>query len=107
MLAGWAFAEGPEVVPSYTGTNSVQAKRVLEKLCARDASALSEAEGVEWVRGRFAWVALLRLEGKEDEALKVFEGCGSYCAKWGPSGEWAALRKWGCGKRKNAIPCRK
>jgi hypothetical protein len=67
---------------------------------ARDPARLSDAESVEWVRSRFAWVALLRLQGKDDEALEVFEGCRSYCKRWGPSGEWEALRKWACGRGK-------
>jgi hypothetical protein len=88
----------PESPPAYTDTSSAEALRNMRKIGARDPATLSEAEAVEWVRSRFAWVALLRLQGKDAEALAVFEGCRSYCGKWGPSGEWAALKKWGCAK---------
>jgi len=113
---GTALAAGPvpggsgvDVPPPYTDTTSSQALRNLEKIGARDPAHLSEAEGVEWVRARFALVALLRLQGKEPEALEAFAGCKSYCAKWGPSSEWEALKKWGCHspRRKDAAPCRK
>jgi|GEM_PF-4557503 len=95
-----------ESVPSYTDTNSVQALRNLEQIAGKNPKKLPDAELVEWVRARFAWIALLRLEGKIPEALKVFEGCEAYCVKHGPSEEWKALRAWGCGKSKAASPCR-
>ncbi|MGZ3657946.1 MAG: hypothetical protein ACXVB9_10480 [Bdellovibrionota bacterium] len=95
-----AFAAGPVVAPPYTDTNSEQALRNMRLICSRDPSALSEAEGVEWVRARFAWVALLRLQNKDKEAVEVFAGCTKVCEKWGPSSEWAALKKWGCARKR-------
>ncbi len=89
----------------YTDTNSVQALRNLEKISEKNPEKMKDLELGEWVRARFAWIALLRLEGKEEEARKVFSGCSSYCAKHGPSGEWAALKAWGCGKKKKIAPC--
>ena len=91
----------------YTDTNSVQARRNLEKILARDPRLIPEAEGVEWVRARFALIALLRLQGKESEALGVFEKCEEFCKKWGPTVEWDALVLWGCDRLKKAAVCRK
>lgn len=99
-------AFGQESALPYTDTNSVQALRNLKQIAGKSPKKLPEPELVEWVRARFAWIALLRLEGKVQDALKVFEGCESYCAKHGPSEEWKALRDWGCGKKKAAPPCR-
>lgn len=92
---------------AYTDTNSVQARRNLEKILLGNPASLSEVEGVEWVRARFALVALLRLQGNEKEALKVFRLCDVYCERWGPPTEWVALRRWGCGQAKDAEFCRK
>jgi hypothetical protein len=104
LLGTPSFAQDPP--PSYTDRNSVQAARHLEAWASRQPEKLSETERGEWVRARFAWIALLRLEGKVPEALAAFEGCGTYCAKHGPSEEWKALKAWGCGKKKNAKPCK-
>jgi len=102
-----AFAAGPDVPPSYTDMPSATSLRNLKKIGARDPAALGEAEKIEWVRARFAWVGLLRLQGKGDEALRVFDGCGLTCENWGPAAEWAALKKWGCARNKDAAPCGK
>lgn len=96
-----------EPLPSYTDMNSVQALRNLEKITERPARGLSEAELMEWVRARFARIALLRLEGRTEEALGAFGGCGKLCEKHGPAEEWKTLKAWGCGKRKGAEPCGK
>lgn len=102
-----AFA-AEEPAPSYTDTNSVQALRTLEKITERSTKGLPDAELVEWVKARFARIALLRLEGRADEALAVFAGCAKVCEKHGSSEEWKALKAWGCGKKKkNAAPCGK
>ena len=90
----------------YTDLPSETALRNLEKIGARDPAKLPEAEASEWVRSRFAWVALLRMQGREKEALEVFGGCKGYCAKLGSQAEWAALRRWACGKKTKAEPCR-
>jgi hypothetical protein len=96
VFVALALAAGPL---TYTDMSSEQALRNLSTIGSRDPTALSDAEGVEWVRARFAWVALLRLQGNESKALEVFAGCGKWCGKWGSSSEWAALKSWGCGKR--------
>lgn len=101
-----AFA-AEEPAPTFTDTNSVQALRTLEKLTERSPKGLPDSELVEWVRARFARIALLRLEGRADEALKVFGGCAKVCEKHGSSEEWKALKSWGCRKNKGAAPCRK
>ncbi len=99
-----AFAEQ---APNYTDLNSVQARQAMEKLIAKDPAQLPEAERGEWARARFALVALLRMQGKDSEAVAVFSGCGITCEKWGPQNEWAPLKKWGCTKNKTAKPCKK
>jgi len=95
-----------ESSPSYTDTNSVQALRFLQAAAGKNPKHLTDPELAEWVRARFALIALLRLEGKNAEAIEAFENCGKLCAKHGPSGEWKALKVWGCLKKKNADPCR-
>ncbi len=62
------------------------------------SSLVTEAEQVGWVRARLAWIALERLRGQESDALKVFVGCRTYCAKHAPAGEWNAVKAWGCAK---------
>ncbi len=91
-----AFAQ--ENVFSYTDTNSVRALRILAKITAKDPATLSETEGAEWARARFAEIALLRLEGKVKEAAELFAGCGIYCEMWGALNEWPSLKAWGCSK---------
>lgn len=91
---------------TFTETNSVQALRNLEAIGKNDPAKMKEPELVEWVRGRFAWIALLRLEGREKEAAEVFAGCAAYCARHGRSAEWKALKEWGCRKKKTAEPCK-
>ncbi len=106
-LAPVGLAESAEPLLTYTDTNSVQAKRNLEKIAGKDPATLNEAEGAEWARARFAWIALLRLEGKEKEARTVFSGCKKFCEKWGPEKEWPALKAWGCAREKSAESCKK
>lgn len=104
-LSALAAFAGPDMPLSYTDTTSARALQNMATIGARDPAKLSESEKGEWVRSRFAWVALLRLQGKVPEAEDVFAGCGVYCAKFGPSAEWEALRKWGCARRKKAPVC--
>lgn len=106
FFAGIGLASAETPLP-YTDTNSVQALRNLEKISAKDPKKCSEAEGAEWARARFAWIALLRLEGKEKQALNVFSGCGKFCEKWGPEKEWPALKAWGCARIKDKEICKK
>jgi hypothetical protein len=86
---------------------SLVARRNMEKIAVRDPAKLSESELVEWTKARLAWIALSRLEGREDEALRLFAGCGKFCVAYAPDQEWAALKAWGCARKKNASPCRK
>ncbi len=99
-------AFGAESTTPITDTNSVQALRNIEAIAGKSPVKLNDPELGEWVRARFAWVALLRLEGKTEQARRVFEGCGTYCAKHGPSSEWKALKAWGCGRKSQAEPCK-
>jgi hypothetical protein len=92
--------------PNLTDINSAEARRNLEKVASRSADGLSEAELVEWTKARLAWIALNRLEGREDEALKLFSGCGKTCAHYAPDKEWKALQAWGCSKAGKIPPCR-
>ena len=100
-----SLSPAPEQAPSYTDTNSVEALRNLRKIDTKDPAKLSEAELVEWVRARFAWIALLRLQGKEKDALEVFAQSRRWCEKHGPSGEWRALKSWGCKRDSGLGPC--
>lgn len=86
--------------PVYTDLNSVQALRNLEKITEKSTKGLPESELVVWVRARFARIALLRLEGRPEEALAVFEGCVKLCEKHGPTEEWKALKEWAGRKKK-------
>lgn len=100
LFLGLPAAAAEEASPSYTDLNSVQALRNLEKLTNRPVKGLPESELVEWVRARFARIALLRLEGRPAEALAVFEGCAKLCEKHGPTEEWKALKAWAERKKK-------
>jgi hypothetical protein len=91
----------------YVNTTSVQADQKMQRIASKDPSKLPEPEKIEWVRARLAWIALRRLEGREAEAVRLFEGCGRYCGKYGPEKEWEKVRDWGCRKNKKALPCQK
>ncbi len=105
LSAAMAAARPEEPVPVYTDINSVQALRNLEKITGRNPKGMAESELSAWVRARMARIALLRLEGRVEEALSVFGECGRYCEMHGPTEEWRALKSWGCGKRAKAAPC--
>jgi hypothetical protein len=100
---GLAFAQEP---PIYVNNLSVEAGQAMERIAGRDPSDIkSEAELVEWARARLAWVSLRRLQGREKEALSIFEGCARICEKYGAEKEWAAAQAWGCQKKREAKPC--
>lgn len=92
--------------PVYVNKNSTEAGLVMKKIADKDPKTLSsETELVEWARARLAWVSLSRLLGREKEALTIFEECGDVCGKYGPEKEWAAVKEWGCQKKREARPC--
>ena len=102
-MGGLASAQEP---PVYVNNLSVEAGQAMAKIAGRDPSGIqSEAELVEWARARLAWISLRRLQGREKEALSIFEGCGQVCEKYGSEKEWAAARAWGCQKKREAKPC--
>lgn len=106
LLAGALALAAPEKAALYIEGNVVQAARLLEGICSKDFNDLAgEAEQVEWVKARLAWVSLERLRGREEEALRIFSACDVYCEKHAPEKEWASLKAWACGKKKEANPC--
>ena len=85
---------------------SLEASQAMDKVAKRDPHSLeSEADLVDWARARIAWIALRRLQGRESEALTIFEGCEEICKKYGPEKEWRAAKTWGCQKKREAKPC--
>lgn len=103
LMGGLALAQEP---PVYVNNLSVEAGQAMAKIAGRDPDRIkSEAELVEWARARLAWISLRRLQGREKEALEIFEGCGQVCEKYGSEREWAAARAWGCPKKREAKPC--
>lgn len=102
-MGGLAFAQEP---PIYVNNLSVEAGQAMAKIAGRDPTGIkSEAELVEWARARLAWISLRRLQGREKEALEIFEGCAQVCEKYGSEKEWAAARAWGCQKKREAKSC--
>lgn len=98
---GLAWAE-----KTYTDVNMIEARRNLEKVIASPfTSQYTEAEKVEWVKARLALIALERLQGNEAKALKIFDDCGNYCAKFAAASEWDALKRWACSRNSSAKPC--
>jgi len=92
--------------PVYVNNLSIQAASAMEKIASRDPKKLqSELELREWARARLAWIALKRLQGRDTEAIVIFEGCGEFCQKHGPEKEWLAQKEWGCQKKREANPC--
>lgn len=105
LVAALAIA-GEESPSLYIETNAVQAARALQEISSKDFDSLSnEGERLEWVRARIAWIALERLRGREEEALRIFEGCRGHCSAFAPDREWKALKAWAYGKKKEATPC--
>ncbi|RZA01611.1 MAG: hypothetical protein EOP11_17345 [Proteobacteria bacterium] len=92
----------------YVNARSVEAERALRRISSADfASLRTDEEKVKWASARLAWVSLLRLQSRDEEALKVFGECAGFCEKFGPKGEWKAAKAWGCGKNPALIPCGK
>lgn len=92
--------------PTYLNAFSVDAMAAAQKIASRPVAQLkTDTEKLDWARARLAWIALLRLQGREEDALRVFSGCAKLCQKHGPEQEWAAVRAWGCGQKKEALPC--
>lgn len=107
FLAGaFAKAEAPVSSSPYVNTLSVEAERGLSRVAGKDPKKLeSDADRAEWARARLAWISLARLQGREKDALKLFEECEKVCEKFGPAEEWKAVKAWGCAKKKGAHPC--
>jgi hypothetical protein len=106
LLLRGAVPAGAGELPRYVNNLSFPAEQAMEKIASRKPKEIhSEAEWVDWARARLAWVALRRLQGRERDALRVFAGCGSYCEKYGPEKEWEAEKRWGCPKKREAVPC--
>jgi hypothetical protein len=91
--------------PAYVNTNNVDARRQLEEISAKDPGTLPEPERLKWAKARLAWIALDRLEGREEEALKLFRDCFETCGTYAPAGEFRALLAWGCPRAADARPC--
>ena len=91
----------------YLNAVSVQAEKQMQQLASRDPAKLSQNEKIDWARARMAWVDLLRLQGRDEEALQVFAGCLGYCEKFGGEKEWKPMLAWGCGKKPDSKPCKK
>ena len=104
-LLALPLALGQEL-PVFVNMRSLEAGQAMEKIAGRDPSKIqTEAELVDWARARLAWVSLKRLQGRENEALSIFEGCLTFCEKYGPEKEWASIKAWGCQKKREAKLC--
>lgn len=100
-------AAPPPEPGAYVNVLSVEAVRAMEKIAGKDPASLHEAAELgEWARARLAWVSLARLQGREEEALRIFAGCRQVCREHGPAAEWTTARTWACAKRKDLEPCR-
>lgn len=92
---------------TYVNVLSVEALRAMEKIAGKDPATLHDpADLGEWARARLAWVSLARLQGREEEALRVFARCEQVCREHGPAAEWSTARAWACAKKKDLEPCR-
>lgn len=91
---------------SYLNANAWDAQKITAGVISADPKTLpTTVEKAEWVRARLAAIALARLQAKEDEALKLFEGCGQTCEKHGRGAEWKAVKAWGCQKKRDTDVC--
>lgn len=117
MKKGWFKAFFPLVlaVPAplfaageatYLNASAWDAQKITGGIIAADPAHLpTTAERIEWVNARLAAIALARLQGKESDALTLFDGCGSYCEKFGNGEEWKAVKAWGCAKKRDTSVC--
>jgi hypothetical protein len=91
---------------SYLNTGSFEAKKNLSRILAANPLHLpTDAERAEWAKARLAAISLARLQAREADAIQLFEGCGTWCGKYGPEAEWRAVKAWGCQKKREAKPC--
>lgn len=106
-LLFWSIAVcSASSTPLYVNNLSTQATFAMEKIASSNPKTLqSELELREWAKARLAWIALKRLQGRDSEAMLIFEGCGEFCQKYGPEKEWRAQKSWGCQKKREANPC--
>jgi hypothetical protein len=107
LLAGAATAEkaSPDASP-YVNARSVEAERVLRRIAGEEPASLkNDEERTKWASARLAWISLARLQGRDEEALKIFGGCAELCGKHGPAGEWKAARAWGCARKPELAFC--
>jgi len=107
LAAAVSIAAAPSAPDSpFVNAPSVDAERALRRMASADPSSLtSDAEKQKWAKARLAWIALARLQGRDDEALKIFGGCAGWCEKNGPKEEWAGAKAWACARDPKAGPC--
>lgn len=91
---------------TYLNANAWEAQKITAGIIAADPGQLgTEAEKIEWARARLAAISLARLQAREEEALKLFLGCGKVCEKYGKESEWKAVKAWGCQKKRDTSVC--
>lgn len=87
---------------------SIEAERTLARIAGAEISSLKTKEEKEkWAGARLAWIALSRLQGRDEEAMKIFAGCEKLCRDFGSKAEWKAAVAWSCGRDAKRPECPK
>jgi hypothetical protein len=103
MLVFLSFAKGE---PVFVNRVASEAEKNMNLMLEKPFSTLkTEEEKRNWNSAALAKIALKRLQGREIEALRVFESCGDSCRKFGSSTEWLAVNTWACERRAKSAQC--
>jgi hypothetical protein len=92
--------------PVFVNRVASEAEKNMNQVLLKSFSTLkTEDEKRSWNSAALAKIALKRLQGKELEAIAVFDSCAESCRKFGNSSEWLALNAWACERRAKTAQC--
>jgi hypothetical protein len=105
LLLGFARAEAQEE-PIFVNRMVTEAEKSMNSyLQTPFAEQKTEGDRHNFSKAILAKTALLRLQGREAEAVKVLEKCDQKCQKYGSAEEWTGVRDWACAKSVKSFSC--
>ncbi len=92
--------------PVFVNRLVVDAEKTMNETLKKPFLTLkSEGEKRSFATASLAKIALLRLQGREQEALQVFRKCDGSCRKFGSVKEWDSVNLWACSKEEKSASC--
>ncbi len=100
---GWAKAQEE---PIFVNRMVTEAEKSMNSYLQTPFSQQkTEGDRRNFSKAILAKTALLRLQGRESEALKILEKCDQRCQKYGSAEEWAGIKDWACDKNSMSFSC--